>query len=148
MITVQRTFEVAAPAAAVFSYLADFTNTTEWDPGTVRTTRTDAGPLGVGARFHNVSRFRGRETELDYVCEVYEPDRHVVFTGENKTVVATDDLSFAASGPSTVITYQARFRFKGLARLVEPFLGRAFGPIADETVASLRRVLESLPAQD
>lgn len=148
MITVERTVEVACPVATVFAYLADFTTTTEWDPGTVRTTRTDSGPLGVGARFHNVSRFRGRQTELDYRCMVHEPDTHLVFTGENRTVTATDDLTLRPSGSATVITYQARFVFKGLARLAEPVLRRGFEPIADETVAQLRRTLESLPGQN
>lgn len=148
MITVERTFTVACPAATVFDYLADFTTTTEWDPGTVVTTRTDSGPLGVGALFHNVSEFRGRRTELDYRCMVHEPNTHVVFTGENKTVTATDDLTLRAEGDSTVVTYRARFVFKGLARLAEPFLRKGFEPIADETIAQLSRTLDALPGRN
>ena len=45
----------------VFAYLSDFTTTTEWDPGTVRTTR-ESGDGGIGTRYRNVSRFLGRET--------------------------------------------------------------------------------------
>jgi len=40
MITLQRTISVQQPVERVYTYLSDFTTTTEWDPGTVRTTRT------------------------------------------------------------------------------------------------------------
>ena len=44
---IERTVTVDRPPAEVFAYLADFTTTTEWDPGTVRTTR-ESGDGGVG----------------------------------------------------------------------------------------------------
>jgi carbon monoxide dehydrogenase subunit G len=145
MITVERRFEVNRPVRFVFAFLSDFTNTNQWDPGTVHTTRTDTGPLGVGSTFHNVSQFRGRQTELDYSMVRLEPNRHLTFTGTNSTVTATDDLTFAPSASEgTLITYRAHFSFKGIYRLAEPFLRKGFEPIADETVAQLAGVLEGL----
>lgn len=144
MITVERRVDVRRPVAEVFAYLADFTNTTEWDPGTVATTRTSSGPLAVGATFHNVSEFRGRRTTLEYELKRYELDQHLTFTGTNKTVTATDDLGLADNGSGgTTLTYRAHFTFKGVARLAEPFLRRGFEPIADETVAQLKATLEA-----
>ncbi len=146
MITVERTVDVARPVATVFTYLADFTHTEQWDPGTVHTTRTDHGPLGVGSRFHNVSEFRGRRTELDYEVKRFDQDEHLTFTGDNRTVTATDDLALRATESGTRITYRAHFRFKRWARLAEPLLRRGFSKIADETVAQLQATLEKLPA--
>lgn len=145
MITVQRTVEVDRPLAVVFGYLADFTHTEQWDPGTVTTTRTDSGELAVGSRFHNVSEFGGRRTELDYVITRFEADTHLTFTGDNRTVTASDDMAFAATASGTVITYRATFAFKRWVRVIEPLLSRRFGPIADDTVAQLRATLEKLP---
>lgn len=145
MITVQRTVQVERPIEVVFAFLSDFTHTEQWDPGTVRTTRTDSGPLGVGARFRNVSEFRGRRTELDYQIMRFEPNEHLTFTGENRTVTATDDMAFRSSDSGTHITYRAHFSFKRWARLAEPLLRRGFQSIADETVAQLRTALETLP---
>jgi carbon monoxide dehydrogenase subunit G len=145
VITVERRVEVSRSVRVVFAYLSDFTNTNKWDPGTVRTTRTDSGPLGLGSTFHNVSRFRGKQTELDYELVRLEPNRHLTFTGKNSTVIATDDFSFAPSrNEATLITYRANFTFQGRFRLAEPFLRNGFEPIADETVAQLKQVLESL----
>ncbi len=144
MICVERVLTVDKSPHAVFTYLSDFTTTEHWDPGTVTTVRTDDGPLREGSTFRNISQFRGRQTELDYRLMTFEPDRHLVFTGNNKTVEATDDLSLTAtSDGGTQITYRARFSFKGVARLAEPFLRRGFEAIADETVAQLSEALES-----
>ncbi|MCW2497145.1 SRPBCC family protein [Jatrophihabitans sp.] len=145
MITVERRFDVGTPVRVVFAYLSDFTNTNSWDPGTVRTTRTDTGQLGVGSTFHNVSQFRGRQTELDYELTRLEPNRHLTFTGRNSTVTAVDDLSFAPSATDgTLVTYRSHFTFHGVYRLAEPFLRRGFEPIADDTVQQLAEVLRSL----
>ncbi len=145
MITVERTVDVDRPVAAVFAYLADFTHTEQWDPGTVSTTRTDHGALGVGARFHNVSEFHGRRTELDYQVVRFDQDEHLTFTGDNRTVTATDDLTFRATESGTRITYRAHFTFKRWARLAEPLLRRGFASIADETAEQLGATLATLP---
>ena len=47
---VERTFTVATPIEAVFDYLADFTHTNEWDPGTIETRRI-SGNGGVGTKY-------------------------------------------------------------------------------------------------
>jgi len=145
VISVERSVDVERPVEVVFTFLADFVHTELWDPGTVSTTRTDTGPLGLGSRFHNVSEFRGRRTELDYEVMRFDQNEHLTFTGENKTVTATDDMALRATAAGTHITYRAHFRFKRWARLAEPVLRPGFGKIADETVAQLRATLERLP---
>ena len=46
----QRSVESSASPAAVFAYLSDFTNTNEWDPGTVKTVKV-SGDGGVGTTY-------------------------------------------------------------------------------------------------
>ena len=72
----QRSVECNAAPAAVFAYLSDFTNTNEWDPGTVKTVRV-SGDGGVGTTYQNTSKFMGRETELTYEVVEHQPDRRV-----------------------------------------------------------------------
>jgi len=145
MVIVERTVETASPIDRVFDYLSDFTNTEEWDPGTLRTKRVDTGPIAVGTRFHNVSQFRGRETELEYRLTRLEPVRRLTFVGENKTV--TDDMRLTSTATGTAIRYQARFAFKGVAKLASPFLRSSFEKLADETADQLRGALAKLSAQ-
>ncbi|MEO7130126.1 MAG: SRPBCC family protein [Dermatophilaceae bacterium] len=138
---IERTVTVERPVADVYAYLSDFTTTTEWDAGTIRTT-LESGDGGVGTSYRNLSKFLGRETELTYVITDLEPDRLIKLRGENKTVIAHDTMSLAAT-PSggTQITYRAEFDFKGLARFVVPFLGGAFRRLGDEAAAGLRAAL-------
>ena len=143
MIVIEREVSVAATPERVFDYLADFRTTEEWDPGTIRTTLT-SGDGGVGTTYRNSSRFSGRETELTYVTEqLARPDR-VVLRGENRTVVARDTMTLRMAGQLTQVSYRAEFRFKGLARLAEPFLRRPFERLGDEAEVGLRNALGKL----
>ncbi|MCU1688170.1 MAG: hypothetical protein JWN61_1060 [Pseudonocardiales bacterium] len=144
MITVQREIRTPRPMADVVAYLSDFSNAEQWDPGTVSCARLGSGPIAVGTTYRNVSRFRGKETQLQYELTRLDPD-HLVFVGNNKTVTSTDDLAFAPDrAGGTVLTYRATLVFHGLAKLATPFLRRPFEKLADETQAQMTRVLAAL----
>lgn len=143
---IRREVTVTRPIEEVFAFLADFTTTAEWDPGTVRTTR-ESGDGGVGTRYHNVSRFLGRETELNYVTTALESPRLIRLRGENSTVVAHDTMTLKpTSEGGTHLTYEARFDFKGLARLVAPLMAPAFKRLGDKAADQIRKTLNG-PAQ-
>lgn len=147
MITVQREIRTSKLMADVVAYLSDFSNAQQWDPGTVSCVRTGRGPIAVGARFDNVSKFRGKETSLRYELIRLEPD-HLVLVGTNKTVTSTDDLAFAADpAGGTVVTYRATLVFHGLAKLATPFLRKPFEGLADDTQEQMTRVLGGGPAR-
>ena len=136
-----RTIAVNRSPEDAFAYLSDFTTTEEWDPGTVRTTRM-SGDGGVGTRYHNTSKFLGRETELVYVVEESTAPRKLRLRGENKTVIAHDTMTLeptAAGGAE--LTYQAEFEFKGAARLVAPLLAPALRRLGNEAEEGLRKAL-------
>ena len=136
-----RSLTVPRPPHEVFDYLRDFTNTMEWDPGTVRTTLED-GTGGVGTRYHNVSKFLGRETELTYVVEEETPPATLRLRGENKTVVAHDTMTLTPTGTGgTELTYRAEFDFKGLARWVAPLAAPAFRKLGNDAEEGLRKAL-------
>ena len=142
---ITRTVTVDRPAEVVFDYVSDFTTTTEWDPGTVRTVRVD-GDGGVGTTYRNTSRFLGRTTELTYVVKESSPHHRIGLRGENSTVVALDTMTLRQPRPGTTeLTYRAEFTFKGGWRLLTPLLAPAFRRLGDEAEAGLRRALNALP---
>ena len=102
----ERSVRVDIPVRRAFDYLADFTTTTEWDPGTLSTVRC-AGDGGVGTTYRNTSRFLGRETALIYVVEELVTDERIRLRGENTTVIAMDTMTFRQSGSGTEVTYTA-----------------------------------------
>ena len=143
MVQVRRTITVRKPVDVVVNYLQDFARTEEWDPGTLSCTRIDEGPIKVGASWHNVSRFKGKETELTYELVRLEPE-HLVFVGKNKTATSTDDLTLVATPDGTVITYRATIVFNGLAKLADPFLKREFDKLGDAVVGSMAAAVNAI----
>lgn len=139
----ERTIRAARPIELVFGYLADFTTTTQWDPGTVLTTRV-SGDGGVGTVYANRSRFMGRENDLTYVVEELEPFHRIALRGSNGTVVAHDSLELAAEGAETVVTYRVTFEFNGLARFLGPLLALPMKKLGDEGAAGMGAALSRL----
>ena len=143
---IERTVTVDRPLGAVYAYLADFSTTSEWDPGTVKTVR-ESGDGGQGTRYRNTSKFAGRETELVYVVEDRRENALIRLRGENATVVAHDTMRFDAvpvgAGPDlgTRVTYTADFEFKGLTRFVAPLLAPALKKLGDAAEKGMREAL-------
>ncbi|MEP7055130.1 MAG: SRPBCC family protein [Actinomycetota bacterium] len=138
-----RTVTVDKPVDRVFDYLSDFTTTTEWDPGTVRTVRV-AGNGAVGTKYLNTSTFAGRQTQLTYVLYELLPNQRIALRGENQTVVARDTMTFRPVGTGTEVTYTADFTFKGFARLVAPLLRPAFVRLGNAAEAGMAQALGRL----
>ena len=110
------------PLDEVFAYVADFSNSAEWDPGVAHARRLDDGPLGVGSRFHVEVKFGGTTSPMTYEILTYEPERRVVLEGKGERVTAVDDIRFRREDDVTVVDYTADLDFKGLLGLVAPFL--------------------------
>jgi carbon monoxide dehydrogenase subunit G len=145
MVHVERSFVVLPSVEEVVGYLKDFAHAEAWDPGTVHCTREgDAGPVKVGTTWHNVSKVRGKETELTYRLERFEANR-LTFVGKNKTATSNDDMSFeqVASG-GTRITYKSDITFNGIFRLADPFMRKEFEGLGDQTVEKMTRLLNQL----
>ena len=140
---IERTVTTAASAERVFAYLSDFTTTTEWDPGTVVTTRV-SGDGGVGTTYSNTSTFLGRETKLTYEVVEYADPVRIVLHGHNETVDATDSIAVSADGEGSRVVYTADFSFKGVAKLVAPLLAPALKKLGDDAEKGLREALARL----
>lgn len=146
MVHVNRTFPVSVDPATAFAYLKDFTHAEAWDPGTVSCTREGAAaddPVEVGARWHNTSKFLGRETELEYTLEAVTEET-LRFVGRNKSATSIDEITVRPDGTGTSITYDANVTFNGLAKLADPVAGVMFEKLAKETVEQMTATLEAL----
>ena len=143
MVHIVREFEVACPQAAAVTYLADFANAVEWDPGTVSCERIgDPGaPVVAGTTWHNVSKVLGRESELTYELVSSRPDS-VVLQGSNDTADSRDAIDVKALDVQrSRVRYEATITFKGLARLADPLMSLVFKKVADDTVRDMTAAL-------
>jgi carbon monoxide dehydrogenase subunit G len=143
VISIERVVTVDKPVETVFAYLSDFETTVEWNPGAVSSVKT-SGDGGVGTKYRNKWSFAGREAELEYVVQEFEPQRTLRLRGEGKTLNALGILTFRATEAGTEVTYRADFEFKGVARLVEPLFRGQFKEFSDEAEEGLRTALQKL----
>ena len=127
-------------AADLFKYFSDFTTTNEWDPNTVNTSLI-SGDGKVGTKYSNTSSFNGRESYLVYEVIEFQQDKLIRLRGENKSLTAIDTMTIEVKDGHRIITYEAAFTFKGVAKLAAPFLKKAFKKLQDDAEEGLRRVL-------
>ncbi|MSX02545.1 MAG: hypothetical protein F2813_05210 [Actinobacteria bacterium] len=136
-----RTLSCSKPPEEAFAYLADFSNTAEWDPGISAARRLDDGPLGVGNRVELDAGFFGRTITLTYETTEFDAPNRFVVRGESSTVVSVDEIKVSADGAGSLITYDAELTLKGPFKLFDPVLGLAFGGVADKAIAGLKSAL-------
>jgi hypothetical protein len=142
-VSVQRTIVVDTPIDLVFGYLSDFTTTTEWDPGTVRTDK-QSGNGGVGTTYRNISRFLGRTVELTYTVEEFVDKQLLRLRAIYNTLTALDTMTFRTTAAGTEVSYTADFSFTGPVRLLTPMLKPAFERLATRAETGMRAALDRL----
>lgn len=145
MTKLHERIETPLPIEETFAFIADFANSSRWDPGVATSERIDAGPVGLGARYALGVRMRGRVAPMEYRITTYEPPTRVVLTGEGSGISAVDEIRFAprADGTGTAIDYTADIRLGGWMRLIQPFVGGTFEKIARDALGGMQRALDA-----
>lgn len=147
MPTVTRTMTVAAPPERLVEYLKDFANAEDWDSGTQRCTRNDAGPIKVGSSWHNVSKVFGVTAELTYTLEELTRQT-LVFVGTNARSTSRDTITITGVDAGSLVTYRAELTMHGLAKLLNPIMKLAFDKLADDTEKQMTKVLNALGSRE
>ena len=142
MTKLHKRIDTTLPIDETFAFIADFANSSRWDPGVATSERIDAGPVGLGARYHLGVRMARRVAPMEYRITTFEPPTRVVLTGEGSNVSAVDDIRFEATPTGTTIDYTADIRLGGWMRLIEPFVGGTFEKIAKDALGGMQRALD------
>jgi hypothetical protein len=151
MASISETFPVPVPPATAFAYVADFTNTREWDPMIDDATRRDDGPLRVGSAFEVALRFGSRTIPLVYTITEFRPDTQVVLETAGSWYRGRDDVRIRPAGDGSSgseVRWDATFALRGPLMLLEPLLAVGFRRTARLAVAGLRAALTALPTQE
>jgi carbon monoxide dehydrogenase subunit G len=143
MTTTSRTFTVTPAPKTVITYLKDFANAEEWDPGTVSCQQIGDGPVEVGTSWKNVSKIAGNETELVYTLENLSEDQ-IVLVGKNEQATSTDTITVRPDGTGTEITYTAELEMHGAAKLATPVMKLVFEKLGNDTEQDMVQVLNKL----
>ena len=131
------------PVERAFTYMSNFANAREWDPGVVTATQLGADAIDVGTEFDLEVTFAGRRKAMRYRIEEYEPNRRVVFQSLTRLLRSVDSLTFDSSPEGCEMVYDADLRFLGLATVVNPLLAVFFRSTGDRARDSLRALLRN-----
>ena len=134
---------IASPRSAeeVFDYMAMFSNVSKWDPTAAEARPIDNNAAGLGARFHVLVKWLGREIPLEYTTMSYERPTRVVLKAENATTISEDTVTVEPTADGCEMTYDAQLTLKGAMRLIDPLFGILFKRLAENAAAGLRREL-------
>ena len=146
MTRLHETIHTTLPIDETFAFIADFSNSSRWDPGVATSEALDPGPVAVGSRYRLGVRMRGRVAPMEYRVTTFERPRRVVLTGEGSGVSAVDDIRFERTELGTAIDYTADIRLGGLLRLLQPFLGDSFEKIAKDALGGMQAALDERAA--
>lgn len=131
------------PIEAAFTYVADFNNLHQWDPGIAGSAQIGTGPIGQGTRFDVLVAFGSRQIPMVYTITEFDPPNRVVLVGEGSTLTAVDEITFATVPQGTAITYTADLTFKGAMRFAAPFLGGVLKGVGRKAVEGMAAALQT-----
>lgn len=144
MASYTTTVPVAASPRRVFDYLADFSNTADWDPGVMRASRLDAGVLKVGSSFAVEVKVGPRSLPMTYVIRRFDAPRLLQLTAEEKLFDSLDTITVEPDGEGCRVTYAAVLSLRGPGRFLDPLLQLLFSRVSDRAAVGLRRQLALL----
>ena len=79
MVRNEKSIMIDRPIKAVFAFLGDLENQTQWDPELLEVRRTTDGPRGLGTRYTSVRKVMGREMQADIEFVAYEPNTKLTY---------------------------------------------------------------------
>jgi len=144
MPTHEASIFIRRPVPDVFAYMDDISREVEWQSSLVEAMQTPPGPTAVGTRKRYVSEFMGKKIVNTYVVEVYEPNRRIVATTTDDSILkATSDLRWTDEEGGTRVTMGLEGSAAGPLRFLPASLIEAtFEREVKTTLSRLKECLE------
>lgn len=139
MIRFRNVVEIARPVEAVYAFLLDHRNVPAWNYWVRTVTALDAGPVGVGTRFHQVRR----DDQQIFAITAAEPPRSITIEtlpGERPAFRRTMTLEPSPSGTRLIDEWELE---TGHPRVLAPTLTAVARRGVGENLDKLRELLES-----
>jgi uncharacterized protein YndB with AHSA1/START domain len=136
--------EIDRPVSEVFAFLADMRNHPQEERTKVLLVeKTTPGPIGLGTRFREVVQMLPL-VRVEMISEVteYDPGERVAFAWSGGGMEGVLTLSFTARDGGTSLALRETIRTRGLTKLAEPQLHRAFKDTLAKRLEGLKSVLE------
>ncbi len=129
-------------AATVYSYLADFSNIVDWDPGVLDASLVSGESAQADAVYRVLVPFGPRRIWLDYHVLSAKPPTEksagsISLRAENRDFVSLDLITVRPAASGSEVTYDAELQLAGVRRLFDPLLRLAFQVIGRRAESGL-----------
>ena len=125
MITVQLQIEIESPPETVFDLLADHTKHLIWNPNIIEASLFAEGSVKKGSKGISVGESSGRRIENEIIYYEYDRPKFVSGGTTSGSLIGKMSNEFIPTEKGTKINYRLEVKFKGLMRLLEPFIKRS-----------------------
>ena len=138
MIEAASVESVPASPEAVFDFVADVNNQSQWNTDVTGLVQLTEGPPRVGSKMTGEFNRLGR---IDTEITVFERPSRLVLTSTGAQADMTLDFRFAPEGDGTLMTVSGAVSLKGGLRFME---GALRGPVAQQYADRARAIRAAL----
>jgi uncharacterized membrane protein len=143
MAEIRQSVLIALPLEEVFAYASDFRNDTEWSSAVKESRQTSGEGPELGATYHQVTEFMGRQMAAPGQLTAFSPDSEVVYSSSSGPVPHQETRTFEAVDGGTLVTVTIQVELTGMYRLAESMLRNAGNKQMVADLARLKDRLES-----
>lgn len=143
MVSVQKSIIIALPSAAVFAYVSNYENDSQWRGGILKMEQSPKGAVRVGTVTREVMMAMGQKNETIAKVTEYEPDRRLAFKSIRAEVPVEGWRQVEAVETGTCFTYHLQMDLNGLYGLMSPIVHWMFQTRVEADLKQLKTILEA-----
>ncbi|MGQ9889701.1 MAG: SRPBCC family protein [Aggregatilineales bacterium] len=141
MNTIQHKVNIMRPVTDIFRFVADFSNTPQWQPDTVDLRR--AGQLKLGDMVVGTRRVMGRTMHVNADVIEYVPNQTIIYNGVMGGFFFRTTYKFTFAGSGTDVTEIMEIRIPWWNFFLRPFVTGALDSQIKTGLDNLKRVMEA-----
>jgi carbon monoxide dehydrogenase subunit G len=130
------------PAEEVYDFMADFRTVERWDRTISEAKLIGNQEPGKGARYSITFEMAGRENTLEYQTIEAERPNRLLLKAEGGAVTSIDEITVREVAAGTEVTYDAKLKLKGIAKLADPAVHLLFQRVGSNAAKGLARELD------
>ncbi len=124
-------------APAIFAYLMDVNNRSEYIPALEEVVMLDPLPIRKGSRYIEVAKIGGRRLETTYIVTQLEPNRYLKAKTLKSVFPIEVSMVLTPTHAQTQLTIDLNFRLKGIFQLAS---GIVQGIVRDQARNILQKI--------
>ena len=142
MLKFSADLKVNRPVDKVFAWLTNADNQGKFDKSSLKMEVLTPGPWRSGSQLRELRDLGGRKTEVLSEIAELEPNRR--FVVQSKTGPGWLGIwNFEPDGVGTRLHWTGQLTMKGIARLLEPLIGKQMRSQIDQQFAQLSHLIEN-----